>query len=324
MHRTLIIAFCLLAFAAGEVLSQTWDVLETHSEVTGRQENGFMSCKGKFYLLGGYGIRETDIYDPNEDLWTKGAAPPVEMHHFQAVRHGDKIFVLGALTGSFPFERPLEHMYIYHTSEDRWEKGTRLPQGRERGASGVAVYRGMIYLVGGSTGAGRGESTAWVDRYDPRTGKWKKLPDAPHPRQNFHVSIIDGQIYAAGGKYALPGEGQSSSQTLAMVDVFRIDGHKWTSLPEAQNLPTQRSGCTSVAIMDHLLIIGGESADHQTCYSVVEAYDVESGQWEKWGDLKEGRYGTQAFMCVGTVFISSGSGPKENGMALASTEILHF
>ncbi|TFG38940.1 MAG: galactose oxidase, partial [Candidatus Aminicenantes bacterium] len=96
------------------------------------------------------------------------------------------------------------------------------------------------------------------------------------------------------------------------------------TLPNSQNLPTQRAGCTTVSIMDHLLVIGGESNAQEDAYSVVEAFDVDRGEWEHWGSLKAGRHGTQAFMCVGTVFIASGSALRVGGNDLASIEMLDF
>ena len=61
-----------------------------------------------------------------------------------------------------------------------------------------------------------------------------------------------------------------------------------------------------MVILDHLLVIGGECDGQEGVCRTVEAYDTERGEWETWGNLIEGRQNTQAFMCVGTVFIASG------------------
>jgi N-acetylneuraminic acid mutarotase len=317
--------FCSFLFIIPSgLIAQTWATLETRGEVSARKENGFMSCKGRFYLMGGYGLEPVNVFDPRTGEWTQGAAPPVEMHHFQAVRHGDLIYVVGALTGSYPNERPLEHIYIYDTFNDTWTKGDPIPEDRQRGSAGVTMYRGKIYIIGGTRDRYTGQSTAMVDRYDPRTGKWKKLSDAPHTRDYFHVATINGKIYAAGGRNTKALGEAAANHNITRVDVFDIESGRWNTLAPEQDLPTPRAGCTAVAVLDHLLVIGGESKKGDSALRVVEAYNTETGEWTEWGKLKQGRFGTQAFMCVGTVFIASGVEKRNEGEALATTEILIF
>ncbi len=306
------------------ISGQSWSTLKTTGEMDPREEGAFMACKGKFYLMGGFGLKPVNIFDPGTGIWTRGAMPPVEMHHFQAVRNGEKIYVMGAFTGTFPNEKPLDHIYIYDTVNDQWEKGDPIPKDRLRGSAGVAVYRGMIYLICGSEDMNSGTHTNWVDRYDPKTGKWKRMANAPRTRDHFHAGIINGKIYAAGGRNTCKIGNTNLDQTIAEVDVYEIETGRWKTLPAEQNLPTLRAGCTAVSIMDHLLIIGGESNDREDAYSIVEAYDVDRGVWEHWGSLEKGRHGTQAFMCVGTVFVASGSAMRDGGNELASIERLNF
>jgi N-acetylneuraminic acid mutarotase len=315
----------LLALSGGMVLrGQSWSLMETHGEMDARVDNAFMACKGRFFMLGGRGIQPVDVFNPSTDTWTKAANPPVEMHHFQALRLGEEIWVLGAFTASYPNEKPLQNIYIYDTANDQWRKGDPIPTDRRRGSAGVVAYRGMIYLVGGTRDQYSGATTAMVDRYDPKTGKWKRLPDAPHARDHFHAGICNGKIYAVGGRQTNLSQRLKQDRTLAEVDVFDIESGKWKTLPEAQNLPTPRAGCSTATILDHILVIGGENMEQEAAYDVVEAYDVERGVWESWGKLNEGRQGTQAFMCVGTVFIASGSASREDGPILRTIEMLDY
>jgi N-acetylneuraminic acid mutarotase len=182
----------------------------------------------------------------------------------------------------------------------------------------------MFYMIGGTTDRNSKSSTNWVDRYDPKTGKWKKLADAPRTRDHFHTGICNGKIYAAGGRNTFLGQRKETDRTIAEVDVFNIESGRWKTLPESQNLPTPRAGCATVVIMDHILVIGGESTAQAEAYDLVEAYDVDRGVWEQWDALNQGRQGTQAFMCVGSVFITAGSGSRDSGNALTSIERLTF
>lgn len=319
-----IVAVILFSMASQMAEAQSWITLEVIGDMQARQANAFMACKGKFYLIGGRGLQPVDIFDPSTGQWHKGAGPPVEMHHFQAVRYGEEIWVMGAFTGSFPNEKPLEHIYIYDTAEDRWRRGDPIPGDRLRGSAGIAVYRGMFYMIGGTRDRYKRSGTSWVDRYDPKTGKWKQLNDAPRARDHFHAGICNGKIYVTGGRNTFLNQRKESERTIAEVDVFNIETGRWKTLPESQNLPTQRAGCTTVVIMDHILVIGGESMAQEEAFDVVEAYDVEREVWEQWDNLSQGRHGTQAFMCVGSVFITSGSGSRDGGTTLTSIERLTF
>ena len=316
--------FACLSLGGISLFAQEWAIVEASGEVEARRDNGFMSCKGKFYLIGGRGLHPVNIFDPSNGTWSQGAYPPVEMHHFQAIRIEDEIWVLGAFTGRYPDEEPLEHIYIYNTETDQWRKGDPIPEDRQRGSAGVAVYRERIYLICGVTDLYDPEITSWIDRYDPKTGKWKKLADAPRNRGHFHAGISDGKIYAAGGS-SPSGSGLDNSGILVTeVDVYDIASGKWTSLPEEQNLPTPRAACSTVNIMDHIVVIGGESPDQEEAFRQVEAYDTERGAWEQWDSLENGRGGTQAFMCVGAVFVTAGSSDYKGSLASTSLEMFAF
>jgi N-acetylneuraminic acid mutarotase len=303
---------------------QNWTTLKTSGEIDPREEAAFMACKGKFYLMGGYGLMPVNKFDPETEVWTRGAVPPVEMHHFQAVRLGEEIYVLGALTGSGANEKALDHIYIYDTTRDQWRMGDPIPKDRVRGSAGVVAYRGMIYMIGGTRDRTRGAGTDFMDRYDPGTGKWKKLADAPRARDYFHAGIVNGKIYAAGGRNTSLYSMNGKNENIAEVDVYDIEKGRWATLPPSLNLPTPRAGCATAEIIDHILVIGGESASSPTACNLVEALDVERGKWETWNSLKEGRRGTQAFMCIGCVFVASGSSTRETGSQLASIERLDF
>src|SRR5690606_39342074 len=73
-----------------------------------RHENGFVQVGGKFYLIGGRGIKPVGIFDPITKTWTAGASPPLQLHHFQAVAYDDKIYIIGAMTGNYPSEQPVD------------------------------------------------------------------------------------------------------------------------------------------------------------------------------------------------------------------------
>src|SRR5690606_13506186 len=102
-----------------------------------RHENALATSGNKLILIGGRGEKPVDIYDLTEKKWSKGAQPPMEIHHMQAVSLGGLIYILGGFTGSWPFETPISHVLIYDATEDKWTIGSEIPEDRRRGAAGV-------------------------------------------------------------------------------------------------------------------------------------------------------------------------------------------
>ncbi|MCP4312349.1 MAG: hypothetical protein GY790_13885 [Bacteroidetes bacterium] len=319
-----IIIIVIMVLSGIPLSGQQWSIVEASGEVGARRDNGFMACKGKFYLLGGQGLLPVGIFDPSLGTWRQGAVPPVDMHHFQAIRIKEEIWIMGAFTGEYPNEKPLDHIYIYDTEADKWRMGDPIPSDRIRGSSGVAVYRENIYLIGGTTDLHDPDFTDWVDRYDPKTGKWKKLADAPRNRGHFHAGICNGKIYAAGGSNPSESSRGTTGEIIPEVDVYDIGSGRWSTLPEELNLPTPRASCATVTVMDHILVIGGESSRQEGSHRLVEAFDTERGVWEQWDSLEHGRSGTQAFMCVGAVFITAGYGNRAGNLASTKLEMFFF
>ena len=320
--RKHILIILLSFFIGGTGICQHWEMLETNGDMDPRQDCGFVSSEGIFYLLGGNGIKPVNIFNHESGHWSRGAAPPVEMHHFQAISYRGKIYVMGGLTGSYPDIKPLDHIYIYDPHEDSWEEGDAIPEERRRGSSGAVAYRGKFYLICGIVSGEAGSYTPWVDSYDPLTGEWKKLADAPHDRDRFHAEVIDGKIYAAGGRNTISEAGESYEQTIPEVDVYDIKSNRWVTLPDSLNLPTERAGCTAAVWNDQLLVIGGENRFSEQALNVVELYDVDHREWKSWPVLNQGRQGTQAFMCIGSIFVASGSSSRGEGSKIKSIEEL--
>jgi hypothetical protein len=83
-----------------------WQQLRPETLPTKRHEAAFAELDGKFYLLGGRGIKSVEVYDPETNRWEKKAKTPIELHHFQALNYGGKLYVIWAFTGPYPNETP--------------------------------------------------------------------------------------------------------------------------------------------------------------------------------------------------------------------------
>lgn len=305
---------------ATQIDSADWQTVQAQNEPTPRHENAFTEVNGKFYLLGGRGMKAIDIYDPQTNTWTKGQQPPLEMHHFQALPYQGKIYVMGAFTGGYPDETPIPNIYIYDPQVDRWEKGPDIPKVRRRGAAGVVVHQDKFYLVSGIQNGHLGGYVNWLDEYDPASGEWKVLPDAPHKRDHFQAAMAGNKIYAAGGRTSSAETGQPLELTVPEVDVYDFETNQWTTLKEA--IPTQRAGTTAVVSGNKIVVMGGESGTQEQAHREVEALDIKTNQWQKLPFLNQGRHGTQAFLFDNSIYIAAGSGNRGGGPELNSMEVL--
>ncbi|MBX2871800.1 MAG: hypothetical protein KTR30_06870 [Saprospiraceae bacterium] len=298
-----------------------WQRLLTNNRSNRRHESAFVELDGKFYALGGRNTNKVDIFDPTTNTWSSGAESPIEMHHFQAIAFQGEIWVIGAFTGPYPKEEPIEFIHVYNPTADRWRIGGKLPEGRERGAAGVAVYKDKIYLLCGNTeGHFTGHNT-WFDEFDPKTRTWKPLTDAPNTRDHFQSAIIDGKLYAAGGRNTSAKTKQVMNQTISAVDVYDFSTGQWSSLPGSSKFPTLRAGTTSIVHGDRLIVMGGESDTQVPAHSEVEAYDVSEGKWHTLAPMLTGRHGTQAILYKGKVYIAGGSADRGGGPELKSIDV---
>jgi len=303
-------------------IAQVWKPAEPLSLPTARHESGMAPANGNLYLLGGRGERPVEEYNPKKDEWTVKTQAPMEMHHFQAVPYNNEIYVLGAFSGNFPHEKPIPHIYIYNPVKNEWRKGPDLPADRLRGAAGAFTYNNKIYLVCGIQDGHYDGHVAWFDVFDPKTGQWDKLPDAPRPRDHLMVDVYKDKLYVIGGRRSSAKTNETLNLTIKEVDVYDFKKGTWETLPADCNLPTMRAGHTVVAFGGRILVIGGESVVQQQAHRETEAFNPKTQRWETFMPLTQGRHGTQAVVLNGKVYIVSGSANRGGGPELTSMEIL--
>lgn len=309
-----------LAHSQNENLTTHWETRETIGTPLARHENSFVAVGKNFYLLGGRGIKPISIYNTETNTWTEGAAPEIEIHHFQAATYNNRIYVVGAMTGKYPYETPLPYMLIYNPKKDTWEQGPEIPKKRRRGSCGIVIDGDNLYMVSGIVDGHNSTHVPWMDRYDFKTGKWTVLADAPRARDHFQAAIGDGKIYAAGGRNSSFATKQTFELTIAEVDIYDIEVDTWSTLDNNANLPTERAGTTTVLYEDQLLVIGGESSSQQLAHNEVEALNLTTMKWNALTPLNRGRHGTQAILQDNGIYIAAGSGNRGGKPELDSLE----
>lgn len=296
-----------------------WTLKGESQNYTARHENSFVQAGDKFYLMGGRENAKTiDVYDYATDSWSSLVdSAPFEFNHFQATQYEGLIWVIGAFkTNNFPNEVPAEYIWIFNPATQQWIQGAEIPSNRRRGSAGLVVYDDKFYITGGNTIGHDGGYVAWFDQYDPKTGQWTPLEDAPHARDHFHTSVINGKLYAVGGRLS-GGQGGTFRPLVNQVDVYDFASDSWSTL--SSDLPTGRAGAAVANFTGKLVVIGGE-VEQEYVYGelrtdaleITEAYDPLTNQWSRWGDLNYKRHGTQAIVSGEGLYTLAGS-PNRGG-----------
>ncbi|MEO1450105.1 MAG: kelch repeat-containing protein, partial [Bacteroidota bacterium] len=256
-----------------------------------RHEAAFVKVNDQLVLLGGRRIQPVSRFGLRAKTWTQGSKPPLEIHHFQPVVYKDKVYIMGAFTGGYPDESPVPLIYIYDPATDLWSTGDSIPADRLRGAAGVVFHKGSMYLVSGIQRGHMSGHVPWLDKYDPATGKWEKLADAPRSRDHFQAIVVENKLYLLGGRRS-NAPNAVFANAVAEVDVYDFASGKWSTLPEP--LPTLRAGNYVTKMKDEILVLGGESEFQPSAHNEVEALNVHSHQWRSLAPMLRGRHGTGA------------------------------
>jgi N-acetylneuraminic acid mutarotase len=209
-----------------------WKKITTHGEPTARHEAGFVAFEGKLYLMGGRRINPTSVFDPKTNTWTEKSATPIELHHFQPVVFNDAIYLIGAMTGEWPNETPVDRVIIYYPERDEYVFGDTIPESRRRGGAGAVVYNNKIYLVGGITNGHMDGYRPWFDEYDPETGDWKILADAPNARDHFQAAALNNKLYAFAGRRTSKITNQDMALTVSRGNIYNFSTQKWEKVTD--------------------------------------------------------------------------------------------
>ncbi|WP_157805259.1 Kelch repeat-containing protein [Confluentibacter citreus] len=297
-----------------------WFDKNENENYTARHECSFVQAGDKFYLLGGReNSRTLDVYNYTSNSWNSLVdSAPMEFNHFQATEYQGLIWVIGAFkTNAFPNETPADFIWVFDPVAQQWIQGPEIPSGRRRGSAGLVVHNDKFYIVGGNTIGHNGGYVPWFDEYDPVSGIWTTLTDAPRSRDHFHAAVIDNKLYAASGRLS-GGPGGTFAPVIAEVDVYNFSTNSWSSLPSEQNLPTPRAAAIVANFENKLVIAGGEVSTNANALDITEIYDPLNQSWSTGASLIHPRHGTQGIVSGNGIFVVAGSpvmgGGKQKNM----------
>jgi len=192
-----------------------------------------------------------------------------------------------------------------------WETNTPLPTPREEFA--FATYDEKIYLIGGIDKTA--SAIDLVEVYDTKTDSWSTLASLPESLHHATATAYEGKLYVSGGSqdhtplfFGIRVRETTTAQSLFFI--YDIEKDEWQRGP---NLPTPRYGLTSQAINGTVYVIGGANnypypiwgAKHEW-YSVNEAYDIESGVWQKKDPMPTPRDHLKSTVIDGKIYVIGG------------------
>jgi non-specific serine/threonine protein kinase len=184
--------------------------------------------------------------NPAQNAWTDGPALHFARAAGAAAVVGNKIVVVGGRTAGS--EKPVVPTEIFDGAS--WHDAAGIPiVGDHLAAASDGTY---LYVAGGRHITVT-SNTAAVQRFDPATGQWTRLPPMPAAASDLGAAVIDGQLITVGG------EGPAS--VLSTVRAYNLATSTWSSLP---NLAAARHGAAVTAIGNTLYTLDGAAQPGHT------------------------------------------------------------
>ncbi|XP_064185814.1 kelch-like protein 9 [Anguilla rostrata] len=176
------------------------------------------------------------------------------------------------------------------------------PLDEPRYQHGVAVLGGFLFVVGGqgqydSKGA---TATDSAYRYDPRGDRWLQLAPLGEKRTFFHLSVLGGRLYAAGGRNA--------SGELDSVERYDFSRNEWTFVSPMAEPVYGHAGAVHQQLM---YISGGITQD--TFRKDLWRYDAAQDEWRRCADMAAARGLHCMSAAGGRLYALGGNAPVGEG-----------
>uniref|UniRef100_A0A3P8Q7G8 BTB domain-containing protein n=1 Tax=Astatotilapia calliptera TaxID=8154 RepID=A0A3P8Q7G8_ASTCA len=141
---------------------------------------------------------------------------------------------------------------------------------------GVALLGGFLFIVGGQSTYDTKGKTA-IDsayRYDPRFDKWLQIASLNDKRTFFHLSALNGKLFAVGGRNA--------SGEIDTVECYNLKKNEWTFVNSMVEPHYGHAGTVHEGLM---YISGGITRD--TFQKELWCYDPVADTWSRRADMTE-------------------------------------
>lgn len=237
-----------------------------------RMDDVAVSYNNMLYAIGGYSdVRgSVEIYDPANDTWTAGAtyANLCEYTNAGALCNGH-VFMMSDSTST-----PGRLLFDYDLANNTWSTQalpSSNPNVPDLWAPGMVAFDGFVYVVGGATTPGGGNSPLCF-KYAPATNTWTQIANLNHNRAFFAIWEHEGMIYVAGGN--------DGSTEMTHTEYYDSSTNTWTvNTTTFPNLPAGWWGMASAKVGDKLYLACG--VKNQEITTDVYYFDFADHAWHQ-------------------------------------------
>jgi N-acetylneuraminic acid mutarotase len=235
-----------------------------------------VAYSGKLYVHGGwrglFSDPSSDLFrfNPRTNRWKRlRPSPRPRVAHAAAVI-GHRLYVAGGANDG----GSLRSLDVYNFRRNRWRRGRSLSGPARNHTRGVAAG-GFFYVLAGRKGGPALadppplRSYAAVDRYNPRSHRWRRMPAMRGARSGFGaVRLGDGRIVVFGG------DDFPVIRLIKSAELFDPRTRRWSRLP---SMRTPRGGGAEAALGNRVYALEGTDKPAAAGPSaVVEALDVRA------------------------------------------------
>jgi N-acetylneuraminic acid mutarotase len=221
---------------------------------------------GLLYVYGGYTdssfgpvTAALQRYDPRRGEWTLLPRSPTPRAAAALAARDGRLFAVGGAAG-----RPLGTLEVYDVGRRRWRVAPPMDVPREHLAA-VAGGDG-VYAFGGRVASGNLDV---VERFDPKSRGWSRLPRLREARSGIAAALVRGRPVVFGGEELTPG-----GTTIGSVELFDPEDRRWRPLPAMR---TPRHGLGGAALGRRVYAVEGGPAPGLVFSDAVEFLDVPRG-----------------------------------------------
>lgn len=238
------------------------------------------------------------------DRWTALPSASLERSEVAAARVGRFIYVVGG----FEATRTSPAAERYDIRRGRWKRVRDMPLAVNHPAA--VAYHGDVYVHGGYTAnLGLTGTTGALQRYDPSSNRWSRLPPSPTPRAAQAVAVIGHRLYAAGGA--------NETGSLRSLESYDFETGRWSRGPGFP--PPARNHTTGVASGERFYVLAGRDSAN---FTAAARYDPRRRSWERLPPLHTARGGiASARLSDGRIVVFGGERLEPGGTTIAEVEL---
>jgi non-specific serine/threonine protein kinase len=164
---------------------------EVNSFPTGARSHRLAGTLRRYHRHAGLS-RDTLVYDPALDTWSRAAPIPTPREHLAGFVHDGEVWALGGRALSLSSNFAV--VEIYDPAANAWRTGPALTM--PHGGFAAAVLDGVAYAVGGEEPARALDTAEALDLPD---GAWRTIAPVPTPRHGHAMAAAAGRVWVIGG-----------------------------------------------------------------------------------------------------------------------------